>query len=233
MRIGPAISIPGTGGNVFSANALGGGSLKTWLRGDSNTLNAGNVSQLTDLSGQGNHATQGTGGLQPLFVASGVNSQPVARGDGVDDRMSLAGITTGTTMTVSMVVSKSSAANAYLWASNVNAGFISNFGGVSFEWFNGADRQTFSAGATGVHILTVTQQDGVNVSGYFDGNATPVFSIVATVAINTRIINTLWNTSAAGAAAGSDIAEFLVYTSVLSAGDLARLHAYLKARYAL
>jgi len=40
------------------------------------TLNAGNVSQLNDLSGNGRHATQGTAANQPPWLSTGVNGKP-------------------------------------------------------------------------------------------------------------------------------------------------------------
>ena len=49
-----------------------------WLNNDPSTMTlsgANKVSQWSDSSGSGNHFTQGTGALQPEFVANGINGQ--------------------------------------------------------------------------------------------------------------------------------------------------------------
>ena len=48
------------------------------------TLNAGNVSQWRDKSGNGRHASQGTASAQPLYQPSGLNGRPTIRSDGGD-----------------------------------------------------------------------------------------------------------------------------------------------------
>ncbi len=63
-----------------------------WLRADagtSTTTNGQPVSSWNDQSGNGNHALQGTGVNQPLYIASEplANNRPVLRFDGSDDWM--------------------------------------------------------------------------------------------------------------------------------------------------
>ena len=52
--------------------------------------NGASVSSFTDYSGNSRHFIQGTGGNQPVFRTSGINSQAAIEGDGVDDNMTLA-----------------------------------------------------------------------------------------------------------------------------------------------
>lgn len=71
---------------AFSPLGLPG--LKLWLAGNRSalTLNAGNISQWNDVSGNGNHATQGTATRQPAYLANAVGGLPGAdfAGDDLD-----------------------------------------------------------------------------------------------------------------------------------------------------
>lgn len=64
--------------------------IATWL-----TATTGYVVTWYDQSGNGYNATQATAASQPLYVASGQNSKPVARWDGSDD-----GLVTGSAITL-------------------------------------------------------------------------------------------------------------------------------------
>ncbi len=60
------------------ANPVRHSSLALWLDATdaaSIAKSANRVSQWNDKSGKGNHVSQGTGGLQPLYVTSGINSR--------------------------------------------------------------------------------------------------------------------------------------------------------------
>ena len=65
--------------------------LKLWLDADdlSTITKDGSdlVSQWDDKSGEGNHVAEGTGSKQPLFVANSMNSKDIIRFDGVDNRL--------------------------------------------------------------------------------------------------------------------------------------------------
>jgi hypothetical protein len=74
-----------------------GADLHQWLRGDNVTLNGGvTVSTWQDLSGKGNDGIQGTGSAQPAYAAldATLDNQPTATGDGANDVLTTAGLTT-------------------------------------------------------------------------------------------------------------------------------------------
>lgn len=78
MRIGMGLGL-GMGGRAPWVPTALGSSLALWLRADLGvTLNGATVSAWADQSGNGRHATQGTAGKQPTYVASttGLNNQP-------------------------------------------------------------------------------------------------------------------------------------------------------------
>ncbi len=223
----------GGAGGAGNLVALGAGSLKIWLRGDSVVLNAADVSQLTDKSGNGNHFVQATGSKQPLWAANAQAGQPgVTATAANDDKLSHAGVALGSSNTIILVVAKSSVASSYLCSGNSDsASFVSAFAGVSFQWINGADVQTLSAGATGVHILTVKQIDGASLIGYLDG--VQIFSVVPATALSGRSMTTVCGKESAANGLTGNWCEFAVWTSALSATALASAHSYMKARYAL
>lgn len=74
----------------FSPRKLAG--LRLWLAADRITglANGDPVSSWTDLSGQGNHATQSTTAAKPLWKTGIANGRPGVLFDGVDDFLSLA-----------------------------------------------------------------------------------------------------------------------------------------------
>ena len=69
-------------------NPLNIAGCKLWLNASNVVLAGGSsVQQMTDLSGNGNHAVQLTGDNQPLKVNGVLNGEPVIRFDGVNDYM--------------------------------------------------------------------------------------------------------------------------------------------------
>ena len=76
-----------------------------WLdAADASTVTtvSGAVSQWSDKSGNGRHATQSTSGKRPLLAAAGLNSKNVIDCDGVDDELSLANVLSLTSVNQSL-----------------------------------------------------------------------------------------------------------------------------------
>ena len=76
-------------------NVLGIPNLACWLDAQSITglADADAVGTWSDLSGLGNNAVQATAAAKPLYKAAILNRLPVVRWDGVDDLMTIAGLT--------------------------------------------------------------------------------------------------------------------------------------------
>lgn len=105
------------GRGKFSMLALSG--LKAWWDvTDANAVTKDEddlISQLTDKSGNSNHAVQATGANQPTFLASAISGQAVAVFDGAASFLaanSLAASFTGTDKPITVVVAGKSAAAA-------------------------------------------------------------------------------------------------------------------------
>lgn len=215
----------------FNPKNLGAGTLKLWLASQLGVTGS-SVTLWRDQSGTSNDFPGAAN--KPTYTAGGQNGNARLQGTSATTGLQIApAVANGLIATFMMVASPSSSASRYLMSDVANnTAFITNFGGLGFEWFNGADRYTLSgAGTTGAHILTVTQ-NGVGAAalkGYLDG--TLVFTQNSTVALGN--VNTLLNDSALTGGAVADLYECLIWSSVLNANDLADAHTYLKAKYNL
>jgi hypothetical protein len=90
-------------------------------------------------------------------------------------------LTFGANNTLIVICTPSSVINSYIFGcigSEGNPAFISNFSSTAFEYYNtGAERATFAASASGLHILTVARtDDSGSAKGYYDDDG-EVFSI--------------------------------------------------------
>lgn len=106
----------GQGNNFWTPAAISTG---IWLdAADSSTitLNGNNVSQWSDKSGNGYHATQSTAAYQPTYVGSTFsNSKPAIRFDGSNDRLSTSYDYTGSDVTLYVVVSRETGGSLEQW----------------------------------------------------------------------------------------------------------------------
>lgn len=102
VTLGPGVR------NAFSPLQLPG--LLLWLRADQGITSASNkVSQWADLSGNGNHASQGVGASQPTWVPNAINGRPALDFSGANTFMDTSAATiipTGGTPYSVLVVAK-------------------------------------------------------------------------------------------------------------------------------
>jgi hypothetical protein len=119
-----------------------------WLRftSDNVTLNVGNISGATDLSGNARHASQGTAAQQPAFANPGAN------GDGVNDVLASAGgaflngITSGSLFIVADLTGEALSISNQVYGLDLS-NFHFDFGGVG-----GAPRMSIQPGGAGAII---------------------------------------------------------------------------------
>lgn len=156
--------------NRFTARSIPG--CKLWLDASQLGLADGaQVSQWTDLSGSGNHMTQGTAAQRPVLKKGIINGRDVVRFDGIDDYLNKDSANADTNITLFVVVkvpNPAIAANHGLFASN-------NVSSSARSWnmgLNGASQWNVSARKadnTGSNNL---------VMGAADGNATLLTVVV-------------------------------------------------------
>ncbi len=231
---------------LTAPRTYGGSSLVIWLKADSLGLSDGaNVSTWSDLSGYGNHFTQPTGALQPMFKVNQINNLPA-----VQFRMATAQI-------------------MRIFAGGTNL-YITNSGSLFFVF---KLIQTSASGTTILNInggngreMSLTDpadqylqcRNGV-ACAQTSGVSIPLNSYIAIGSIQNlnTTVNELWNGDlkgsisaaggnfdyVAGAAPGTsylsngnldvDFAEVLYFNTNLSQNEVDKIFCYLRAKYKL
>lgn len=215
--------------------------LYQWL--DAGTLGLADndpVGTWTDVSGNTRNATQATGANKPTFKTSIVNSLPIVRFDGTNDRLGLgdfSALTQGEGFIVVKVDNEPAADGNHsgLWniGSDAVSGHYSYFGdGHIYESFGTTARKDTgnpTPALTSWHIYSVYSAtsdwknfiDGVQL--FSTTTNTAGFSSSASLGCDSGASNFL----------DGDVAEFIMFSNKLSTTDRANVVAYLKAKYAI
>lgn len=222
-------------------------SLKLWLPADriSGLVDGDPVTTWADLSGQGNHATQGTGAAKPLYKVGIANGRPGVLFDGVDDFMSLtAGAATAMLTgdhTVFAVVKWVTFGSDGRIVTVANGTASTRFslrhltGPVwNLAWTTGAAGFNASFSAGDIPSAIVPQvvecvQSGANISGLLNGTTGVSNTNAGTEAAAAQSMGA--NGSGAASFGNLYLMEFITYSAGLSAADRARVRRYLGARW--
>lgn len=225
--------------------------LRLWLSADriSGLADGDPVSTWSDLSGQGNHATQSTTAAKPLYKTGIVAGRPAVLFDGVDDWLALTAavgtILTSDAKTVFAVVKMvattnnsrivnvpNAAVSSTRFALNINATpqwqtfYTTGAAAANFTWTSGA------APTTSVAQILEVVQNGTSVIGRLNGTQ------------GNSVNDGGSEAAGAGAALGSStggssgfanayILEVVVYNRALSTTEASAVRRYLGARYGL
>jgi hypothetical protein len=204
--------------------------LMLWLKADSLALADGAlVATWPDSSGNGNNATA-SGSLQPVFKTNILNGKPVIRFTGVQGFVLTTPIanTANGPWTVIAVIRPVDLAKAFCSVAGENA----NFGPYqsSNTWFLGIHsakwQYTIGAVALAAHILS----GNTNAQFYDNGVSDPAgINYANTVTADfARIAE-----RGAGDAADGDMAEIVVYNSVLSSANRSGVEKFLGNKYGI
>jgi hypothetical protein len=199
------------------------------------TLNGSTVSQWSDKSGNGRHATQATAAAQPSYNLTGLNSKPILTFDGSADFLSITEFNDGATVAIvgaggDVLAPQLSGAAPASFAPAWNAALGRTFyRGVT-------DIATRSAGFSGsnnfgIGLITLsTSQSAVNIKQ--DGNTAVTFS--QPLVSNDLEINTVGRDYAGATqfCTGS-IAEIIVIATVASTSDCEQIEGYLAHKWGL
>jgi hypothetical protein len=239
VSLGGTLNFSGAGPNQTPDQIAG---LKLWLKADSLALSDGDpVGTWTDSSGTSNDATQATAGFKPLYKTGIINGKPVVRFDGVDDYLAFpVGPTTSST---AFVVAKLNAAPG---SQPQYAPFIifgDSTGGVSgsricarlagTNWGSFAFSSEVSSGEDLTNnvpaLLEITTTSGSTIlyrQGTQKATATDHAAGPGTSQLN-------WICGEIGATRwlSADIAEIIIYDSVLSTSDRQSIENYLLVKY--
>lgn len=199
------------------------GGLLIWFAADSNVTKSvsNDVSQWDDLSGNGNHATQGVGSSQPLWVDSvpELNYKPVVRFD--QDYMNFPELTSIRTVFIlvnhesggpvsgtSPLLGHSSAIDFYSDGTNVIGSFAS---------------ATVKNGAGAVNGVATSPTAMAKSTQYSVITLVPTANATAERITKDRGFNFYWD---------GDFVEIIIYDNALSAADQDSVETYLFNKYA-
>lgn len=192
---------------VISPTDIAG--LAFWLKADSLVLtNADPVTTWADSSGNARDAAQATVANKPLYITNVVGGKPVVRFDGINDHLITPSIAAMAATTVFLVVKNANATSSYAFIMGAdNNAIISEFVAGKWEYYITPRTQIGNTSTTAFQIIK-TNVGSSSLGTWFVGSA-----------------------SAAGNPIAADIAEIIVYNSVLSAGNESSVTAYLQNKY--
>ena len=179
--------------------------------------------QWTDMSGNGRHATQATGGNQPSIQTNVLNGRQVRRFDGTNDGMT-GTMTLSQSFTVVTVykVTSTATTQSVFHGGNSSCGVS---GGVGFFLFAGA--VISAAGNTSFNINTHIF-NGVSSSIFSDG-----VSLVSGDANTGGVANFSigYRSGSNDEYVAGDIAEIIVFTTALTTAQREQVEDYLNNKY--
>jgi hypothetical protein len=247
-------NIPDTSSTAFSPDSLSG--LEMWLKGDAVSGNDGDTITTWTKSGgtSGVSPTQATVGRKPILkkAANGINSLAVLRFDGTDDFM-LGTFDAGSTgLTVFIVGRTGSALSSYGTpvGSGGDATSTARTPGIDWAFAYGNSGDTFAAGWAGpnesVHLGTAaaiatnqvfySRYKTDKVAWSIDGpnSTTPADTSfpTGTFEMHLACASTLSGTGACNFPFNGDLAEIIVYSRALTAGETTQVKTYLQGRWA-
>ncbi len=200
--------------------------LQLWLDADylRGAADGATVSTWTDLSGNSQHATQGTGTLQPLFFANQLNGNPVVRFDGTDDRMDGPGV--NLTARTIFVVSKLDASAAGL------AGVFAQKGADAWN-IRALTPTTWNAPGNAANSADFSYNGLSYVNGSAGFTHDNQYHILENVAVGSGAIQYRLSQDFMSRYFKGDLAEVLIYNRVLTAVERGEVGYYLRQKYGL
>lgn len=232
-----------TGGSTIPTSGLA-----FWVKADAGvSLNGSAVTQWSDQSGNGRHATQSTTSSQPILVANGLGGKPALQFDGVDDFLQFGLPINGWTgMTIVMVSSStgdpSGGANGgenapLFWDETASWGwtFLSPFQTSVKLRFGTTQTGNLSAYSRPAAIgssmtTTISKHDGATDTLYVNGSQ--VWSAGGKTASIAGAVGTPWIGRGAGSTFFSGrIAEILVYNRAITDDERQTIETALADKY--
>jgi len=234
------LPLVGVGSPTFLPSQISG--LRLWLKADALVLNDGDaVGTWVDQSGNANDATQATAANKPTYKAGIVNGKPVVRFDGSNDYLALPNFVSTFIAGEIFIVVKidndpptlDSQTGLWTFGSDIQNTHYPYTDGIIYDQFGTATRKATSDPAialTSFRIYNVASQSGEWTSRI---NGVQHY----TTATNTASFTTA---PILGAGVGGsnyfldgDVAEVILYSSVLSSGNRGLVEGYLNSKYAL
>ena len=222
---------------IWSPTDIAG--LLLWLDADAITgLGDGDpIATWADQSGNGNDALQVTAAKKPLYKTNVANGLAVVRADATDDFLALTSNITGEDLTIIFVVASTKTTPNAVFGGGAfqNRCQLSAIGGSPVFYCAGdyyryfVDNPAHYDGSFHIHGLLVPDKDVSNSAWYIDGSLLDVRGTVDTTPTSLNIADILGNDP--WHFFDGDIAEFIVYNSILSDADRNLVENYLSTKY--
>lgn len=212
--------------------------LQLWLDAGTVTLGVGGVQTWTDLSGNANHATQVTAGLQPVNNLSTQNGFPAVHNDHVDDYMTLATPLTLTAWDIFVVGKTAHQVTAGLWLGAAPAGNVQMLVCdlttnilVSYDGSQQSHSDVLPIQTDTTYSVLGQSRTGVTASYWQNGTQYATNVEFGTAAVNIALAQLFRNDTTVSFAC--DTLAILVYNRQLAAVERSTLVSYLRQRFAV
>ena len=223
--------------------------LKVWLKagaGVTTTATGDSVTSWADQSGNGNNATQTTAGDEPVYVANAIGGQPALQFNGSTSFLTLPKASTigilNSNYEIFIVAKTSSSAIQFLIAGateqfevhlNAPAAGTASVAGVRFiptasEYIDEGSPTQYADGSPHIFDASASTTNGIiRVDGVEGGDSTGNMqgSTDSTIYLGCRSSKVLF--------LDGDIAEVLIYNTVLSNADRVLVESYLASKYGI
>lgn len=218
----------GGGGILWTPTELSSSFWIDFADADSLTLNGSTIAQADDLTGNNNNFVAESSSHEPAYLASGINSLPVANFDGTTDKFTLTGLLSGNTYSLVVVETGGVATNR-----QTIFGRASGQGLIPFADSNNTNPEVFR----GTSVPTVHK------NGFLEtwANRDEAFTSITDTNPHVLIFNgcTLsvefkyfaWTTSAIYKK--GNVGEIIAVNGTLSVDDRLRLEGYLAHKWGL
>ncbi len=190
------------------------------------------VGTWSDLSGNGNTATQATAAKQPSYQANVLNGKPVVRFDGVDDYFDLTIFLSISSITVFAVLKQTSGISVKAIVAGNTASFEYRLTDTHKQ--ESLKTNTASMGVSTTALSTTAfssvnvTYDGANGSYRLNGADDGSFASAQSFTDSLRYVG---SNSGTGEFFAGDIAELLLYTSALDVTERGKVEGYLKKKW--
>jgi hypothetical protein len=183
------------------------------------------VSAIADKSGNGRHGTQGVGNSQPAYTIAGRNGRNVMTFDGTNDTIAIPSFSLSQPITM-FVAGSSTNANFLIDGSGTNRLALYRQAGVSWTLFSGAILNGGTSDTNWHSFRTVSNSTSSSI--HVDNSL-----ITSGNAGTQTVASGLWLGASSGTSffLAGQIGEVLLYGGLLTAGNIANLTAYLKAKW--
>lgn len=212
--------------------------LTVWLKADAGiTQSGGTVSAWADQSGNGNNFAQGTAANQPSFQATGAGTLatlPFLRFDGVNDSMTSSKSASGVWTWIVVTANKRANGNQpnnidTLINGQENSGSFNGPQMASFNYYIDATQRTLSCSANGGTIVNYKNNATTPLTLALNEWAYLASTITGAAAGGNTL--SLGIEKGGGLFAQVDIAEIIMFSRVITAGERNTIQTYLTARY--